>query len=451
MKTQLILLVSGGLVGLPLTGFADQDIQSRFDKSLKDVKSISNVEITWLDTLSISEPSTLKDLRVKEFSRTRQYFYIASGFKYHAVDQPISGTQTNLSGLSKSAYDGKSFVSFRVDNLYMTKRSKRPSVDSSEGAQNPLVAPFMFLAKKPDDFPIGVLRVSDITSDGFEKGLILPEGQSSNDLVEISVPGSPMGKQPTTWKITMDKTGDSFTPQKIVHLIPEAGNETVYRLLEYTNLGAYRFPARVEWTSSSYPPTSPPTLLSMGTITLISARIPEDIADSTFRLDNEEQSALTIWDADQKHFTKTDPKYLAMKAAVRAAPKIYDESADGAKQIAEALKIAQREHLHVMIQFGANWCGPCHELDNFLKADKSISEVLKNDYVIVLIDWDNVHNRAIDAKNGRITSGALPTIVILDAEGNQLVTEGGTYKLREEDGHLNSEKVLAFLKEWAKK
>src|SRR5438128_11686421 len=36
--------------------------------------------------------------------------------------------------------------------------------------------------------------------------------------------------------------------------------------------------------------------------------------------------------------------------------KIYDESANGDKQVADAIVIAKREHKHILLQFGANWC-----------------------------------------------------------------------------------------------
>ena len=39
---------------------------------------------------------------------------------------------------------------------------------------------------------------------------------------------------------------------------------------------------------------------------------------------------------------------------------IYDKSADGAKQIADALAMAKKENQRVLLQFGANWCGWCH-------------------------------------------------------------------------------------------
>src|SRR4051794_3195610 len=63
-------------------------------------------------------------------------------------------------------------------------------------------------------------------------------------------------------------------------------------------------------------------------------------------------------------------------------PKIYDESADGAKQITDALASAKKEDKRVLLQFGANWCIWCHRLHKLFDTDKPISDKLKADYVV---------------------------------------------------------------------
>ena len=139
----------------------------------------------------------------------------------------------------------------------------------------------------------------------------------------------------------------------------------------------------------------------------------------------------------------------AADAPKTARPKIYDESADGSKQITSALAIAKKENKRVMLQFGANWCGWCHKLHKLCETDKAIAEKLKADYVVVLIDVNEGHNKDTDTKYGHPTRFGLPAIVILDAEGKQLTTKD-TGQLEEGDHH-KPEKVMAFLKEWAGK
>ena len=139
----------------------------------------------------------------------------------------------------------------------------------------------------------------------------------------------------------------------------------------------------------------------------------------------------------------------AEDAPKNARPNIYDESASGSKQIADALVVAKREHKNVLLQFGANWCGWCHKLHKLFETDKDIAEMLKKNYVVVLIDVNKEHNKDVDTKYGRPTRFGLPAIVVLDADGKQLVTQD-TGKLEQGDHH-DPEKVMAFLKEWGKK
>ena len=130
-------------------------------------------------------------------------------------------------------------------------------------------------------------------------------------------------------------------------------------------------------------------------------------------------------------------------------PKIYDESADGSKQIADALVIAKKEQKHLLLQLGANWCKWCHRLHTLLQTDKGIAEELNNNYVFVMIDVNKEHNKDTDEKYGHPTGLGLPVLVVLDADGKHLATQE-TGKLEEGDHH-NPEKVMAFLKEWAPK
>jgi len=130
-------------------------------------------------------------------------------------------------------------------------------------------------------------------------------------------------------------------------------------------------------------------------------------------------------------------------------PKIYDESADGSKQIDDALALAKKEKKRVLLQFGANWCGWCLKLHKLFESDKEIAAKLKAGYVVVLIDVNEEHNSDINERYGKPTKHGLPVIVVLDADGKQLTTQD-TGKLEEGDHH-DVKKVKAFLREWAAK
>lgn len=141
-------------------------------------------------------------------------------------------------------------------------------------------------------------------------------------------------------------------------------------------------------------------------------------------------------------------KLQADDAPKAKPPAVYDESADGARQISDALAMAGKQDKRVLLQFGANWCGWCKKLHALFESDKTINELLKTNYVVALIDVNNGHNGDLYKKYAAESSG-IPFIVILDSNGNHLITQHTA--VLEEGDHHSPEKVLAFLKEWAPK
>jgi thiol-disulfide isomerase/thioredoxin len=138
---------------------------------------------------------------------------------------------------------------------------------------------------------------------------------------------------------------------------------------------------------------------------------------------------------------------VADSPAKSPRPAIYDESADGAKQIADALAVAKKDNKRVLLQFGANWCGWCHKLHKLCESDAGIAAKLKEAYVVVLVDVNKGHNEDINKRYENPTRFGLPVLVVLDSDGKALTTQD-TGKL-EEDDHHSPAKVLAFLNEWA--
>jgi thiol-disulfide isomerase/thioredoxin len=143
------------------------------------------------------------------------------------------------------------------------------------------------------------------------------------------------------------------------------------------------------------------------------------------------------------------PVFGADTPAKTSRPAIYDENADGGKQIADALIVAKKENKRVLLQFGANWCGWCHKLHKLCQSDAEIVAKLKEAYVVVLIDVNKGHNNDINKKYGNPVGLGLPAIVILDTDGKALTTQDSG-KLEQGDHH-DPKKVLAFLNEWAGK
>jgi len=298
---------------LPLATLADQDVQARFETSLKNARSFTNVEMQMIDTLWLKSVVVSKDPKsaMPGFTRTFQYSCIASGEKYRGERRLISASVTNIAQLVEAAFDGTTYFSYDADVRYMTRKTGNSDGDNVEDPSNPLLAPFLFLTRQTDGCINCILRFSDVLSPAFTRGLALPQGRNRSDgLLEVDMPGLPLMKQPTLWHILLDSKGDSFAPKQIRSVGP--GAETVYELLDYTNLQAYQFPSVITWRSATYPATVPATVIATGMVTMISVRIPEQIPDSTFQLD--EKSAATVWDWDQKTFAKESPRLVTLTA-----------------------------------------------------------------------------------------------------------------------------------------
>jgi thiol:disulfide interchange protein len=133
----------------------------------------------------------------------------------------------------------------------------------------------------------------------------------------------------------------------------------------------------------------------------------------------------------------------------KASSAVYDEKADGEKQIADALVAAKAEKKRVLLQFGANWCGWCVKLHKLFHDDAAIAAEVKAHYVVVAVDVNRGHNKAVDDRLGNPSHLGLPALVVLDAEGKKLHTQDSA--LLEEGSKHSPAKVLAFLKTWGGK
>jgi thiol:disulfide interchange protein len=147
--------------------------------------------------------------------------------------------------------------------------------------------------------------------------------------------------------------------------------------------------------------------------------------------------------------------------ALRAAPEypnrgpdIYDPQADGFVLINTALQQARTDNKRVLLDFGANWCPWCHLLHQLFTTDDSIRRKLAASYVVVMIDVNKrkgaARNASVNEKYGNPLKAGLPVLVLLDADGRQLVTqETGAFEKSGQAGADDPAKVLAFLEQWA--
>jgi thiol-disulfide isomerase/thioredoxin len=141
------------------------------------------------------------------------------------------------------------------------------------------------------------------------------------------------------------------------------------------------------------------------------------------------------------------PAPLAKTEQAKQKPTIYDESADGAAQIAAALAKAKFAHKRVLVQWGANWCGWCVKLHELYRSDKDIAHELLYEYETVLVDIGHFDkNLELTAKyNADIKAHGVPYLTVLDEDGKVVVDQdSGELEVPKSDHH-DPAKVLGFL------
>ncbi len=131
------------------------------------------------------------------------------------------------------------------------------------------------------------------------------------------------------------------------------------------------------------------------------------------------------------------------------APAVEAESPSISWQNFEStlLEQAKQEGQPVMIYFHADWCVPCIELDRYTFRDTRVSESAES-FIRTKVDWteyasvdDQLESEAALLKE-QYTIYGLPTIVFIDAEGNEVAESRVVGYLDPEDFILQMERVL---------
>ena len=128
---------------------------------------------------------------------------------------------------------------------------------------------------------------------------------------------------------------------------------------------------------------------------------------------------------------------------------IYNPEADAEADIAAALKQAQADNKHVLLQIGGNWCPWCVKLHGFIAADSQIDSLLKADYVTVYVNI----SKEKDKRNPELMASldnpqrfGFPVLVVLNQEGERIHTQDSWYL--ELDKSYDREKLKHFLEMW---
>ncbi|MDX5442628.1 MAG: thioredoxin family protein, partial [Hymenobacteraceae bacterium] len=121
--------------------------------------------------------------------------------------------------------------------------------------------------------------------------------------------------------------------------------------------------------------------------------------------------------------------------------KIYNPDADAAAEIAAAVKKADAEGKHVLLQIGGNWCSWCIKFHQFTTTDAQLDSALKAGYVVQKVNYSKEnHNLPVLEKLAYPQRFGFPVFVVLNSKGERIHTQNSAY-LEEGQGY-SKKKVL---------
>lgn len=124
----------------------------------------------------------------------------------------------------------------------------------------------------------------------------------------------------------------------------------------------------------------------------------------------------------------------------------YDPKRDGAKDIEDAIKEAQRANKRILLEVGGEWCSWCHTLDKFFEAHPDLLSLRDKNFVTVKINFSE------ENENKEILSGydpipGYPHILVLERNGKFLLSQNTG--VLESGKSYDLERLAAFLTKWA--
>jgi thioredoxin-related protein len=140
-----------------------------------------------------------------------------------------------------------------------------------------------------------------------------------------------------------------------------------------------------------------------------------------------------------------DPAQVVPSTSKPKREPIYAEESNGKELIAAALKKARRDHKHVLIEWGGNWCGWCYKLHDVFHNDAEVHPIVHEEFVLVLIDSGKNEDLMLEY-GGKDRQYSYPHLTVLDEEGTVL-TNHETGSLEEGPKH-DPKLVSQFLSKW---
>ena len=137
-------------------------------------------------------------------------------------------------------------------------------------------------------------------------------------------------------------------------------------------------------------------------------------------------------------------KRVPLQPPAQLNPQLYRADANATADINNALVTALKQHKHVLLDFGGNWCIDCHVLENAFHQPR-IAPLLNQNFVVVHVDVGRYDKNLDLAKRYRVDlQKGVPSLAVLSARGAVLYSTTDFEKAR----MLSEDDVIAFLQKW---
>jgi thioredoxin-related protein len=142
---------------------------------------------------------------------------------------------------------------------------------------------------------------------------------------------------------------------------------------------------------------------------------------------------------------------ISIAAYSQEKPRPYNENQDVRADLKKVVDKAAKEHKHVLVQFGGNWCPWCLRFHAMANGAQQVDSLLKADYVYILANVPKEKNKrdwSVFRDYGYPNRFGFPVFVILDGTGKELhIQDSGLLEHPKVPGY-DTAKVVSFLKMW---
>ena len=127
-------------------------------------------------------------------------------------------------------------------------------------------------------------------------------------------------------------------------------------------------------------------------------------------------------------------------------PVHFDPARDAAKDISDAVALAQKSHKRIILDVGGEWCIWCRRLDTLFETHDDLAAYLHEHFIPVKVNYSKENENTKVLSRYPAIPG-YPHLFVLDENGKLLKSQD-TGEL-ESGKHHDPAKVMAFLRKWA--